>query len=313
MLLKKEAKTIKKSSNFPSYILCLCGLNDGRLAIGGNSLVIYNMKSYKIDIFIDDFSNIVIPLKGNKLFYSQIAVSSEGPWIDESVSCHLIEFSKNDYVDKTDILPNNPDYNILHELSDNTLLVGRYHKEQNNDIRDRIVKLIKNGEKYEVALNMKADGLINFVILKNNIFAVLRNNVSNVLCFYEIDSFKCVKNQFVSPETNIISVLNEKYMLIGSDKEIILYDYINYKSKEKIKCDYLYVLYKIYINNYKVFICETGGSKNQIIEYEFDNDGKYKKIYVYLNPQKKLKDLTLIKDGRLITCSEENVKIWYDK
>ena len=52
---------------------------------------------------------------------------------------------------------------------------------------------------------------------------------------------------------------------------------------------------------------------NQIIEYEFDNDGNYKKIYAYLNPQKKLVDLTLIKDGRLITCSEENVKIWYDK
>jgi hypothetical protein len=311
MLLKKEAKAIKRSNNFPSFISCLCGLNDGRLAIGGNSLVIYNMESYKIDIYINDFSNIVIPLKGNKLFYGQMGVSSEGPWIDESISCHLIEFSKNDYVDKTDILPNNSDYNILYEISDNTLLVGRYYKQQNNDIRDRIVKLIKTGEKFEEALNIKADGLINFIILKNNIFAVLRNNVPNVLCFYEIDSFKCIKYQFFSPETNIISVLNEKYMLIGSDKEIILYDYINYKSNKKIKC--VYPLYKIYINNYKVFICESEKCKNQIIEYEFDYDGNYKKAYTYLNPQKKLIDLTLIKDGRLITCSEENVKIWYDK
>lgn len=269
------------------------------------------MKSYKIDIFIDDSSDILIPLKENKLFYSQMCLSSEGPWIDESVYSHLIEFSKNDYVDKTDILPDNPDYNILYELSDNTLLVGRYHKEQNNNIRDRILKLIKSGEKYEVALNIKADGLINFIILKNNILAVLRNNVPNVLCFYEINSFKSVKHQFFSPETNIISELNEKYMLIGSFKEIILYDYINYKSNKKIKC--VYYLYKIYINNNKVFICESESNKNQIIEYEFDNDGKYKKIYTYLNPQKKLKDLALIKDGRLITCSEENVKIWYDK
>ena len=229
MILKKEAKTIKKFNNFPSYISCLCGLNDGRLAIGGNLLVIYNMESYQIDIYIDDFSDIVIPLKGNKLFYSQMGLSSEGPWIDESISCHLIEFSKNDYVDKTDTLPNNSDYNILCELSDNALLVGRYHKHQNNDIRDRIVKLIKSGEKYEEVLNIKADGLINFIVLKNNIFAVLRNNVNNVLCFYEINSFKCVKNQFFSPETNIISSLDEKYMLIGSDKEIILYDCINYK------------------------------------------------------------------------------------
>ena len=311
MILKKEAKTIKKFNNFPSYISCLCGLNDGRLAIGGNLLVIYNMESYKIDIHIDDFSDIVIPLKGNKLFYSQMGLSSEGPWIDEFISCHLIEFSKNDYLDKTDTLPNNSDYNILYELSDNALLVGRYHKQQNNDIRDRIVKLIKSGEKYEEILNIKADGLINFIVLKNNIFAVLRNNVPNVLCFYEINNFKSVKYQFFSPETNIISVLNEKYMLIGSDKEIILYDYINYKSNKKIKC--VYPLYKIYINDNKVFVCEAEKSKNQIIEYEFDNDGNYKKIYAYLNPQKKLVDLTLIKDGRLITCSEENVKIWYDK
>ena len=311
MLLKKEAKAIKKSNNFPSYITCLYGLNDGRLAIGGNSLVIYNMESYKIDIHIDDFSDIIIPLKGNLLFYCQMGVSSEGPWIDESISCHLIEFSKNDYVDKTGILPKNSDYNIVYELSDNTLLVGRYHKQQNNDIKDRIVKLIKRGEKFEEALDIKADGLINFIILKNNTFAVLRNNVPNVLCFYEINNFKNVKYQFFSPETNIISVLNEKYMLIGSDKEIILYDYINYKSNKKIKC--VYPLYKIYINDNKVFACEAENSKNQIIEYEFDNDGNYKKIYSYLNPQKKLKDLTLIKDGRLITCSEENVKIWYDK
>jgi len=311
MLLKKEAKTIKKSENFPSKVSCVCGLDDGRLAIGGDSLVIYNMKSYKIDIYIDHSSDIIIPLKGNLLFYYCMGFSSEGPWIDEDVYFHLIEFSKNDYVDKTNILPNNFYYNILYEISDNTLLVGRYYKQQNNNLRDRIVKLVKKEEKYEESMDLKAEGLINFIILKNNIFAVLRNNVKNVLCFYEINSFKCVKDQFFSPEINIISTLDEKYMLIGSNKEIIIYDYINYKSNKKIKCTYF--LNKIYINNNKVFICESDGSKNKIIEYEFDNDGNYKKIYTYLNPQKILKDLTLTKDGRLITCSEQSVKIWYDK
>ena len=52
---------------------------------------------------------------------------SQGPWIDESISCHSTELSKTDYVDN--ILPNNFDYNILYELSDNTLLVRGYHKE----------------------------------------------------------------------------------------------------------------------------------------------------------------------------------------
>jgi len=147
-------------------------------------------------------------------------------------------------------------------------------------------------------------------VLKKNIFVALYNVEQYVLCFYEINSFKTVKQQVFNPEANTIFKLNEKYMLFGSYKEIVLYDYINYKSDKKIK--YIYPLNKIYIKNNKVFICESEGIKNQITKYEFDNDGNFKTIYTYLNPQKKLKDLALIEDGRLITCSGENVKIWYD-
>ena len=42
-----------------------------------------------------------------------MCLSSEGPWIDESVYSHLIEFSKNDYVEKTNMLPNNFYYNMF--------------------------------------------------------------------------------------------------------------------------------------------------------------------------------------------------------
>ena len=66
-------------------------------------------------------------------------------------------------MDKTNILPNNFYYNILYEISDNTLLVGRYYKQQNNNLRDRIVKLVKKEEKYEESMDLKADGLINFI------------------------------------------------------------------------------------------------------------------------------------------------------
>ena len=117
------------------------------------------MKEYKIDININDSSYNIIPLKGNSLFYWQMGISSEGPWIDESIRCHLIEFSKNDYADKTNILPDKSDYNILYEISDDILLVGSYHKRQNNDMRDRIVKLVKKGEIFEQILEIKQDGL----------------------------------------------------------------------------------------------------------------------------------------------------------
>ena len=97
-------------------------------------------------------------------------------------------------------------------------------------------------------------------------------------------------------------------MLIGTNNDIIIYDYINFKANKKIKCNYN--LYKIKTNNYKLFVCESIKDKNQMTEYEIDKDGNYKKIYIYDKFKKKIVDLTLVSDGRLITCSEENVKIW---
>ena len=43
----RKARVIKKTNNFPSHINALCALSDGRLAIGGENLIIYNMKTYK--------------------------------------------------------------------------------------------------------------------------------------------------------------------------------------------------------------------------------------------------------------------------
>ena len=68
----RKAKVIKKDNNFPTYVNCLCGLNDGRLAIGGNnSLMIYNMKTYKFDLYLDNQFDIksIIELSNYRLFY----------------------------------------------------------------------------------------------------------------------------------------------------------------------------------------------------------------------------------------------------
>ena len=51
----------------------LYGLNDGRLAIGGNcALFIYNMKKYKVDITIEEEKQhpFILQLKDNTLFYN---------------------------------------------------------------------------------------------------------------------------------------------------------------------------------------------------------------------------------------------------
>ena len=61
----------------------------------------------------------------------------------------------------------------------------------------------------------------------------------------------------------------------------------------------------------KVFLGETDQCDNRISEYEIDNDGKYKQISTPIEFSKGgLNGIILIKDGRLITSSEFNVRIW---
>ena len=325
----RKAKVIKKDNNFPTYVNCLCGLNDGRLAIGGNnSLMIYNMKTYKFDLYLDNQFDIksIIELSNYRLFYFTYFTESEGPWVDEIIEDQLVEISNNKYKDLTDTLPLYPrNYNILYEYSETIFITGRYYKEQNNQIEEKIDKLMKINNKYRVISRLKLTGLVNFVLLKNNLMAVLikikkdkdkyNDNAENYcLNFYDVRIFKFIKRQNVE-KTEIICPLDEKFMFIGTHKGVIIYDYINFKNNKTISCQY--PLYKIYLFNGFVYIGETENydyklktCKNRIVEYEYDYKGNLKQIYSYYKPQNRLKDFIKVKDGRLLTCSEENVKIW---
>ena len=103
--IKRKSKIIKKTNNFPTEINNLCALNDGRLAIGGEGhIVIYNMKTYKVDITIDKHVKTIISLINNRLFYTTYCIESEGPWVDEIVDDYLIEINGNNYKDITDTI-----------------------------------------------------------------------------------------------------------------------------------------------------------------------------------------------------------------
>ena len=319
----RKSRVIKKSDNFPSYINSLCALSDGRLIIGGENLIIYNMKTYKIDIHIDTHICIkeIKELSNNRLFYYTFSISSEGPWVNENIDNYIIEINNNKYTDLTDCLPKTQrHYNIMNEFSDSILIAGRYYKEQNNQIDERIDKLMKIDNKFQIVSTLKIANLINFILLKNNLIAVLfqlNKNTKNTNClnFYDAKIFKLIKNINVE-NTEYISMLNEKFILLGYLKGIIVYDYINFINIKKILIQY--PLSKIYICENFVYIGESEkydyklkSCKNRIVEYEYDGKGNFKKIYSYYKPQNRLIDFVKVKDGRLITCSSENVKIWY--
>ena len=86
---------------------------------------------------------------------------------------------------------------------------------------------------------------------------------------------------------------------------------------KKSKKYHMYPLYKILVYQNIIYIGESEEYdakkeiyKNRIVEYEFDNQGNFKQIYSYYKPQNLLTDFVKVKDGRIISCSEKNVKIW---
>ena len=114
----------------------------------------------------------------------------------------------------------------------------------------------------------------------------------------------------------LFSLLDEKLMLIGTQKGIVIYDYINFINIKKLLIQY--PLYKIYLFDNLIYIGESEEydyklktCKNRIVEYKYDGKGSFEKIYSYYKPQNRIIDFVKVKDGRLVTCSSENIKIWY--
>jgi hypothetical protein len=100
--MNKHLKKINKkvvNKDVPTRINVLYALNDGRLVIGGPlELVIYNMKTYKVDLKINiSHVKYVLQLKDNKIFYYCHSHETEGPYIDDYFSNYLIELSYYDY------------------------------------------------------------------------------------------------------------------------------------------------------------------------------------------------------------------------
>ena len=316
-LKKKSTKIL--GEDIPTSINVLYALNDGRLMIGGNLyLVIYNMKDYKVDIKINiNYVNFILQLKDSKIFYFCHSHETEGPYIDDYFYNYLVDISYNTYEDKSCALPENSKYSILREYSDKILFGGinYYIKKDfinstNTSGPKRIEQLIKKDgvEKYIINKTLNID-FIDFTPLKNGKLAVLC--VDNIL-FYDIDKFCKIGNEKIK-NCNKIELFSDKFLLIGKDKDIIIYDYINHRSSKFIAC--AFPIKKIYVNKSSVFVAESNSdyqkAKNSIIEYTIDDKGYNKIVMEYYNPHnKQLVDVTKVNDGRMISCSSECIKIW---
>jgi hypothetical protein len=272
------------------------------------------MKTYKVDIQIksDHYGTVkfIFQLNDGKLFYYEHSHSSEGPWEDDDFYNYLIELSGNQYSDKTDILPKNSDYNILKQNSDDIIFGGINYKVKNDSYYyttsasgcKRIEKLVKNDEKYSMVTCLNID-FIDFVLLKNNKLALL---TEDELEFYEIKEFKtCEQSVKFNGYPNTLSVFDDNFLLIGIEDKVEIYDYKNFK---KVKSIFIpYIVKVIYVNQNKVYIaCEH----NIANEYEIDNNGNYNQISSIPLTNKIVSDITVVKDGRLITCANDKIKFW---
>lgn len=328
----KKSKILKKRQFSVNTILLL---NDGRLAIGlSMELLIYNMKTYKTDITLElryaEEVKFFLQLKDNTLFYYTYDKSSEGPWSDEYFRNYLIELSDKNYVDKTKILPDKSKYNILREHSDNILFGGityekktGSHHSTNASGPKRIEKLVKNTEEPEKNENKSDDkdnsnikgkfsvtGSLNidfedFVLPDNNLIAVV---TFDNLILYKSEDFTKINSTKISYGENI-ATFNDNLLLIGTGKNVIIFDYKNLKTVKNIFCVYPYKIF--FVNKPRVFIGESDIIDNRITEYEIDNEGNYKQISDPLDTRKgQLNGIIVMKDGRIITSSNDDVRIW---
>ena len=313
--------------------LTLLGLNDGRLAIGTErELIIYNMKTYNTDIKIEDRKKhlFLLQLKDNRLFCYNQTYETEGGAVDIYFYNTLIELSAKEYKDKTSILPESSKYNILREFSDKILYGGinYYDKELTRSYTstnavgpNRIEKIIKTDEveksdrkeKYEIVTSLQID-FIDFIAVQENIIAVLK---ADSLSFYDVDKIFNLNTKIKVKDGTKISYFNDKYLLYGTKKAIIIFDHINYKYVKSLPL--IYSLRAIYVKENTIFVGEsalcydfkTHSDNNGIGEYEIDDNGNYKQLSYITNGHKNtLNDVTIVKDGRLISCSIEDVKIW---
>ena len=128
------------------------------------------------------------------------------------------------------------------------------------------------------------------------------------IILYESENFKKISSVKIT-DGKKLTTYNDNFLLITTLTNVIIFDYKYLIITKNIFCAYPYKI--IYVNQTRVFIGETNKNDNRITEYEIDNDGKYKQISTPFEAFKhELTGITLVKDGRLITSTEIDVRIW---
>ena len=317
----KKSKIIKNVEKF--IALCLYALNDGRLAIGSEEingltdsqgvLLIYDVKTNIIEQKIKNpyYINYFYQLKNNNLFY--YSNHQKQNFQDFSLfSYHyngLIKLCDKSYEDVTTQLPKESKYNILKESPNGVLYGGitydstKFKINQTNGYgKERIEKMVKIKNKYDIVTCFKLF-FKDFAVLKNNLIVILSYKE---LLFYNTYTFKIIKKIDYLKYSQCLSVYNEKHLLVGFEKKILIFDYKNYRIIKYIPLDFS--LIKIYVNKNIAFIL----LKNETIEdFIIQDNGNYDRVNVYNKFDVKkgnFIDIAQIKDGSIITSSP--LKIW---
>ncbi len=86
---------------------------------------------------------------------------------------------------------------------------------------------------YQLSLTRSFD-FIDFILLKNDSMAVLKEKY---LEFYDIHKLNMINKAKVNKGINLV-LLNDKYLLIGTEKNAIIFENIKNTNIKSISCSY---------------------------------------------------------------------------
>lgn len=309
-LRKCKKISIGDAKDSPSRVVY--ALNDGRLAIGGeNKLVIYNINTNKIDIKINITTphssdvHYIYQLKDKNLFYcSKSFTSNFNDWSKNIFHYnYLIEISDKNYINKTNLLPEESKYDILKEYSKGIVFGGITYDSTNIGIRQtngcgkpRIEKIVKINDKYQIVTSYKI-WFKNFLLLNCGVILILSYENLN---FLNINTFK-LKKKVKIYDIEKINVYNNTLLLIGiNNNKVLIYNYKTYKKVKSIVLNYNASL--LYVSNNVAFII----GYDKVNDYIIENNGEYKHFSLW--PKTTVSDITQLKDGRIVTSGP--LRIW---
>ena len=299
---KKKKDKNEKKVNYNKIIYSMKVLNDKRLAVGGESSILYiiSKNDYNIDLQINNNKENLYKI--NQLKNNDIILAFN------SGDMTIINVNQNNYkiIQKFEKAHNDDIYNIIELKNSKDLISCSLDKSL------KIWSYDNKSEEYNEICKIDEDcEILNILEIKEN--EIIYDNFSKkTIKFYNIKDKKLI-NQINNLElidwNNNFVLINNK-VLIGGNKKIYFIDINSYTKEKEINFDNsIYSIKKFKDNLYMI-----GDEKGNISSFDINNCN----LKVIKNKIHKKKILAMVKfDGKLVSGGSDNLikftKIQLDK